>query len=273
MSTTELAKKAQACVDKQAPIPGAPLWHLGKAAKWGSKEDLAIIQDAIDYLTCKAQAQLPFSADEKEFLKELFEALWWGGIYTGRREAGRLADHYVNGGGKFFSLDAEIYSSSVIVVDAMTALKRHMADMQAAGLNISFLRSTDPGFRQSAHFRSLLIGGPPPRIPATQGYAHATGVLLVEQQNKRLKYCDHQFALDAYSSLLPDGRVSTSWRVESLYDFEPFSRADYITELDLSANMVVKLPDGLSHYMETIGVAKSFRYGATWMEAWTPDTQ
>jgi len=58
------------------------------------------------------------------------------------------------------------------------------------------------------------------------------------------------------------------WGVNSVYDFEPFEKND-ITDLPLTREFVLKLPDGLLHYLTTIGVAKAFKYRSTWNETWT----
>ena len=73
-------------------ITSAPLWHMGMVAKFGSASSFKLLQDTIDYLTCKARAGEAFSEDEKEFLVELYESFWWGGKYKGYHEA---IDHYI----------------------------------------------------------------------------------------------------------------------------------------------------------------------------------
>ena len=81
------------------------------------------MQDAINYLACKAEAKMSFSDDEKEFMIELYEALWWGGNYHGYREAAKLARFYVHGDGSYQAISSELYKSSVIVHDVMIAMK------------------------------------------------------------------------------------------------------------------------------------------------------
>jgi len=56
---------------------------MGKVAVFESKESFDLLQNTIDYLTCKGKLGKKFSNDEKEFMKELFEAMWWGGKYRG----------------------------------------------------------------------------------------------------------------------------------------------------------------------------------------------
>ncbi|MBZ5624164.1 MAG: hypothetical protein LAQ69_36520 [Acidobacteriia bacterium] len=128
------AAKAKACLAKSAPIPGWTLYHMGAAAL-GSKSDLDLLQLAIDYLTCKAQAKMTFTADDKDFLVHIFEDLWWGGEFKRYTEAAALADHYVKGKGAPLQIDADVYSSSVIVKDTSAAIKgyiRHLIDKRSS---------------------------------------------------------------------------------------------------------------------------------------------
>jgi len=129
-----LKKKAQACLDKKANMPMSPLFNMANVAKRNATGDLKYLQDAIDYLTCKAKAKLNFDEDDKEFLKELYEAFWWGGQYEGYAEAAQLANYYVNGEGNSkdnpLRLDAELYKTAKIVIAAMTAMKLFIADQK-----------------------------------------------------------------------------------------------------------------------------------------------
>lgn len=267
MTIQRLAAKAELCA-AQADVPSAPLWHIARAAATRSKSNFQIVQDAIDFLTCKARNAQLFDDDEKEFMKELYEALWWGGRYKGFKEAAQLANHYVNGGGKPLRADAAVYSSSVIVTDTMIALKRFVRELAAAGKRIDSLKSSDVDFRRSTHFRAVsrfAVGG---RNWRTQGYLEAHGTLLAEQNNLRLKNTDNRFYLQMRNALGANGDFLTSWRVDSYYDFEPFDKADYETHIPLGPDMILKRPDGLSHYISTIGVATEFKYWAEWQESW-----
>ena len=62
---TELLDSANECLEDRVKIPSAPLWHLGKVGVFGSQESHKLIQNTVDYLTCKAQLSLPFSDSEK----------------------------------------------------------------------------------------------------------------------------------------------------------------------------------------------------------------
>jgi hypothetical protein len=62
--------------------------------------------------------------------------------------------------------------------------------------------------------------------------------------------------------------VFTRWRVDDEYVFEPFERADFTTNIPLSTSQVLKLPDGLSHYMCVLKIASEFDYWAEWTETW-----
>jgi hypothetical protein len=101
----------------------------------------------------------------------------------------------------------------------------------------------------------------------TEGKMKSSGVLEAAQNNQRLHKTDGHFYLQAISKALPNKRMATIWRVESLYDFEPFEKHDYYTLIPLGSHNL-KLPDGLSEYMTKIGVAKAFWYKAEWAEVW-----
>jgi hypothetical protein len=76
-------------VNKAVPIPGAPLIHFG-LAKVGFQSSLDALQQAVDYLACKAKCKMLFSEEEKTFLTEVFESFGIGGRLTGRGEAAAL---------------------------------------------------------------------------------------------------------------------------------------------------------------------------------------
>lgn len=82
-----------------------------------------MLQNTIDYLACKGKVSMTFTSDEKNFMKELFEAMWWGGIYLGYREAAKMAHHYVNGKGNSIQIESDIYKTSVIVMDVASKMK------------------------------------------------------------------------------------------------------------------------------------------------------
>ncbi len=263
MSVDYLTDKSQICLSQRVNIPGAPLWHMGMAAKFDKSESIQLLQNTIDYLTCKGSAGLDFTDDEKEFMKELFEAMWWGGKYLGYKEAATLANHYVNGGGHSIKLPSDMYSSSIIVKDVCLGIKTFIKELYDKKKPYQIIRSNDAAFLTSKFASSLLRGR---RNANTLGYLLPEGALLTEQKNKRLKNADHRFILQA-STIKSAQKFITTWRVDSVYDFEPFSKGD-ITHLELAPNLTLKLPDGLSQYLTKIEVAKSFKHYSEWVENW-----
>lgn len=196
---------------------------------------------------------------------ELFEAFWWGGQLHRYPEAAALANHYVHGKGKSLRIDSAPYQNSVIVKDTVSGIKAFVCDQLTAKRSVALLRSTDHAFAHSPQGRALSkYGG---RNVDTQGYL-VDGVLLAEQFNSRLKNTDNRFVLTAYSSALGQGKMITRWRVESKYDFEPLASASYYTNIPLAAGLVLRLPDGLSHYMTVLGIAAEFAYWAEWNDFW-----
>lgn len=263
MGIDQVAAAGNACIEDRENIPGAPLWHMGKVRLFGSQESFELIQNTVDYLTCKGQSGRPFTANEKEFMKELFEALWWGGTARGFHEAARLADHYVNGEGQAIKISSAVYEGSVIVKDTMTALKKYVRDQVDQKLSYTPIKSGDAGFVQSVHAKALQHG----RNTQSQGRLLPNGCLLAEQANQRLKNTDNRFFLNVSTVQNENGLFFSTWKVESLYDFEPFS-VGYVTHIPLAEGFVLKLADGLSHHLTKIGVAYDFAYSATWTEWW-----
>lgn len=268
MSKNKLVQRCNQILVQREDIPGAPLWHMGKVAVLDSKESFDLLQNSIDYLSCKARYRKPFTSDEKEFMKEIFEALWWGGQYKGYREAARLANHYVNGKGKTIKIDEDVYRNSVIVTDTREALKRYIKFLSEKKKAFVFIKSSDPQFLASPYASVLNVHK---RNIFNQGYLLKDGSLLVEQSNQRLKNADHRFMIEVHTTISKPKSKSvffSKWTINSVYDFESFSSKDYVTDIPLSGNSVLKLPDGLSQYLTTIGVAKDFIYYSEWIETW-----
>lgn len=259
----KLIEKGNICLEDREDIPGAPLWHMGKVAVFESKKSFDFLQNTIDYLSCKGKLSKSFTDNEKEFMKELFEALWWGGKYHGFDEAAKLANHYVNGNGELLRINSEVYTKSIIVSDTITALKGFIIYQSSRNKPIVRLKTSDLNFLRSAHAKPLRQGA---RSASRQGSILRNGALLVEQSNVRLKNADHRFYLIVNTTKSGNDFFSR-WKVESVYDFEPFEK-NYITDIPLAEGFVLKLPDGLSHYLTKLGVAKDFKYTSEWQEIW-----
>ncbi|MET1256646.1 hypothetical protein [Aliikangiella maris] len=259
----DLIEYGNKCLEERDNIPSAPLWHMGKVAKFESKESFDLLQNTVDYLVCKAKLRMPFTDNEKEFMKELFEALWWGGKYHGFYEAATLANHYVNGNGNPVSLNATLYKNSIIVKDTANAMRKYMLQLKSSGKNFTFIKSSDPGFLHSEFPKKLKRGK---RNSIKYGHILHDGALLAEQVNLRLKNADNRFHLTVRTTKAGNSYCSV-WQVKSVYDFEPFAKND-ITDIPLSGKYTIKLPDGLSRYLAEIKVAKVFNYGAIWSERW-----
>ncbi len=288
MGKTKQLKEKAAKVIAKVSMPMSPLWHMGQVgtsaklnalgAKVGispgtlvtGDDNLKVLQDAIDYLTAKAKTKGKFDEDEKEFLVEIYEALWWGGKFKSYPEAAALANAYVNGDGADLKIDAAVYSSSAIVQAVQLVMKRQIAASlkTSKGAGALSLRSTDSRLLKRGDYLALFRGKG--RKADGDGYLIDDGVLLAEQENKRLKNADNRVVLQSVSQHAPKDAISTTWRVDSYYDFEPFHRAAHVTHIPLAPGATLLLPDGLSHYMVEAGVATEFKYYAAWPETWNP---
>jgi len=188
----KLKSSAEACLSKKTDIPMSPLYNMAKVAKLESSEDLKYIQDAINYLTCKAMSKLTFTNDEKEFLKEIYEAFWWGGQYSGYKEAARLANNYVNGSGNTqanpFVLNPEVYRTSKIVIATMHAMKQFILDQKKINKPFSHIQCDSAQFRSKPYAKILT------RMNyRTEGKMKSNGVLEAAQENQRLHKTDGHF--------------------------------------------------------------------------------
>jgi hypothetical protein len=272
MSSIEtLNKKAKICLAKKSDIPMSPLFNMANAAKRNTTADLKYLQDALDFLTCKAKSKMKFTSDEKEFLKEIYEAFWWGGRYKGLNEAAQLANHYVNGEGNSianpYKIDATIYKTSKIVIATMNAMKIYISAADFGKTKFLRVKCDNVDFRSKVYSKPLLKMN-----YQTEGKMKSNGVLEAAQNNQRLHKADGHFYLESISRLTSNNIIQTTWRVDSLYDFEPFEKHDYYTEIPLGKSKLI-LSDGLSEYMTRIGVANSFWYRAEWSETWNIITQ
>ena len=100
--------------------------------------------------------------------------------------------------------------------------------------------------------------------------------MLAEQANKRLHYANNRFILDS-TTTLPAGSsrmLITVWRVEDEYVFASFEeqkkkgRHD-VTVIPMPGGRQLRLPDGLSHDLTTLGLAMEFSHYADWREQWS----
>ncbi|WP_299817024.1 hypothetical protein [uncultured Roseibium sp.] len=284
-------------------IPSYPIANMGNIHLRGDKSSAALLQSAIDHLTTKAKTSQPFTEDDKEFMKSLFESFWYGGTFKGYYEAAILANHYVNGAGARLFINPDCYIDSVIVRDTMTAMVNYLKTQNYTSSNHLELKSSNPQFLNSPSANGLKRQH---RKLNSQGHVLPGGALLSEQDNLRLKNADHRFFLkvtarkgsisqsfyDACTSVkntwnnglqgnihsalgIGDAQNSVEnlknldddyalyWSVESLYDFEPFPKS-YFTNLPISTGVTLKLPDGLSHHLTKVGVASDFYYYSEW---------
>jgi hypothetical protein len=247
------------------------MWNMGTAAL-GLKTDFDALQSAIDYLTCKARARMTFTSEEKDFLTSVYESFFVGGMAKGYPEAANLAAHYINGKGKPLAVNPGVYQKSVIVSAACQAIKNYIRRLFGVQGFIPPVVSThDRSFLNSAESRTLLASGG--RSAQTHGYlknhGKDRGYLLAEQMNERLQKANNRFVLAAHSFKLDAKLIRTRWSVDDRYEFEPFEKAGFVTNIELSSSCILKLPDGLSHYMTVLGIADAFDYSSEWSENWS----
>ena len=258
-------------------IPSSPLFSLGWSAL-GSDKAFSRLQGTINDLNSKALAKKAFSSEEETFLVELFKSYAIGGRLLNMPEAADLAEHYVSGNGSALQISATPYKKSAVVQDATDALQKYIQSQAKKGRPFGTISTASKGFRNSEYFKPLMkVNGS--RDDATQGYVKSSGTVFAEQNNHRLQKADNRFLISAKTKQLKDGRFKTTYRVDNVYDFEPYSKGSKYTDLPLrlpsklswinSDVKTLRLTDGLSEYMDTgLGIAKPFKYHAEWSKTW-----
>lgn len=246
-------------------IPSAPSILFAQAKIFGSMSAFAKLQAAISHLTKKARTRATFTEDEKEFLVELFECFSLGGRAVGYSEAAQLSRHYVHGNGKSLRINPDIYVESVIVRDVQAVMKAQIATELKKQNGAVALSSADARLTKLPEFRALSSRT---RNQDTHGRLLSGGWLYTEQNNQRLQKANNRFQLQSVSQG-SGSLISTTWRVDDEYLFEGFDK-DFITNISIRDNMILRMPDGLSAHMTTLRIAKAFKHYAEWKEEWRP---
>lgn len=292
----DFGRKAKAWASKQAD-PVSKAWDdlTDSTVDWFEEKtdiprslksgDVAKIQHKVDSLTKKAKRGRSFTKNEKSFLTDLYGWVATGGRWKwvtsfdprdydkGLWEAGELLEHYLDGKGKPLEIDSDIYESSTVAKYAVGEIKSVIENDLRKGDSIrngGAIRSTEVLARKNWN------------DPAKKGQILRGGVLLAEQDNKRLKYANNRFVLKSKSVVTdrdnsgdkPVITVRTVWRVDDRWDYASFAeqrknRTYHVTKLPLANGRELRLPDGLSHYMTTQGIATEFDYYSEWTETWS----
>ncbi len=229
------------------------------------------LQKKINELEEKAKNKKDFNEIDRNFVIDLYKMLSTGGLVTGYPEASSLLYRYISpslmpakifnrGGQKIddpFMIDSGIYKQSKIVKYAMENMKKIIKTgyinneiNNYVDIDSSVLKITD-------------------RNIDTEGNILPDGRLLVEQNNKRLKYTDHRFKLNSHSEKLPNGKIKTTWFVLSRYEFASYPDKMY-SEFKISEDISLTIDDGLSQYLTELGIAEEFYHMGKWEEIWDP---
>lgn len=81
----------------------------------------------------------------------------------------------------------------------MQAMKAYIKNLDDRNEYFFTLRSDDPKFRRSKHFKPLMLIHNSRNLK-NQGYVESSGRIYSDQDNFRLKYADNRFYLIAQSS-------------------------------------------------------------------------
>jgi hypothetical protein len=225
-------------------------------------------------LTKKAREKQKFSESEKEFLETLFWCFSIGGYLLGpyrflsaiseKRlqlslvsesypEASVLISHYMSGSGSNLQIDSFIYENSKNVQFAIADMKQIISS--------DFLK----GKARTEYFSEKELKNRP--------YMNSKHRIIAEEGNKRLYFANNTFNLRAV--IRPSRyNIQATWVVYDRYEYLSFAeqaedKLDHVTPLQVG-DKVLKVPDGLSNYLQALELAKEFDYYSAWDEAWDP---
>lgn len=289
-------------IDKDFSLPPqvssarGTLWQMAMVAHQHNQQSLVLLQEVVNHLAEKARQEMLFTSAEKTFLVALLESPWWGGGNNGFNESklflnpngdvalaeqtisdspsvrniedlmqlslAKMIRHYLSGEGQLYALDLSVYRNSLIVKDAINALKNYIREQFAYNKPAVFLATDDMNFLKSSHAGKIEKN----RLQTnTKGFIFTDGTLLLEQKDPRLRNIANRFKITAMTH--PSGSALMSqWRIEGRYDFEPFTGNQEVMELSLTEDLRLQIPSGLCHHMASLGLACPFDYFASWSE-------
>ena len=267
--------KARWSIEKKIPIcsvPGSiaiPSGIIGGISEIKNGEEcfamhFGCCQSIFDEADKKVRSGQQLTEDELNTLIFVYILIPLGGRIYGFREAASLMDLYLTPkkAAKYtekkpYVINSEVYKTSVIVKYAEEELKKIILDEYKQGI-----------LEVGKIFNSKVLK-PTQRDSATEGNIQAPDRnIIAEQNNKRLKNADHRFYLQVKILEIKSDNMYLLWYVKSIWDYEPYEKANHVTELTVNEEMgyILRIPDGLSEYLTKVNKAKEFHYTASWKE-------
>ncbi|MBN1799689.1 MAG: hypothetical protein JW822_14025 [Spirochaetales bacterium] len=204
--------------------------------------DFSELQHRVDLLEQKAIEKQQFTHEEKEFLKDLYGSLVFGGRLLGYKEAANMLDRYLKASGAPLKIAESIYREN----------KKVQQVMQKITVCIK---------------RDIL--------QKTIKSSYTSEAIVVEhKENPRLFYFSNVFVLQAKPVKIAEDYYIVKWRVEltarfpsydeqkQRYGVYKYFRTPFNTN---SQGQIFTIDDGLSHYLCVVGLAKEFIYYAEWI--------
>ena len=190
-------------------------------------------------------------AAERQFLVDLYRTMATGGRLSGvMSQAGRMMDHYLDGTGRPYALDAEIFLSSRRVRQQMTTLRAHI---------------TRQGCESSTRHSSERF-----YMPDSQDLDSHFGLYWA--------------TLEVTSAENSDGHCALTWTAEVPWVWPTFaeltrpdgerrrevSRIPNLKSLIAGRQHALQIDNGLGGHLVALELAKPFVAQAIWQEVWTP---
>ncbi|MCX7010559.1 MAG: hypothetical protein NTY53_25500 [Kiritimatiellaeota bacterium] len=208
------------------------------------------LQARVDELDDKAINGKPFTADEKQFLNNLYRCFAKGGRLTlVLRQSSQLMDHYLSASGDKLELNPRIFVHSAPVQQQMGLLKRRIQQDRKRAVPLQGTYASTNFYMGDPDFIDSHVGLYFGRITATP-------------------------------TPMADGSIELHWRAECPWEWPSYASlfAEYgqhqaqcfplpnLSSILFGPRYCLRMDDGLGGHLALLGLAKSFLAYAEWTE-------
>src|SRR3989339_32757 len=214
------------------------------------------IQEKINETTMKISQGEALTKDDKNFIKNIYQAFVLGGMYNRFQISSQFLNNYINGTGKTVNLSAYNYTRLPIVAYAMEKMEAYLA----AEFSKNKIRPT--GIISSSDVlpkNHKLEGGWKGQGEIENGVLiPGTGTI----EGKDMYYAVHKFYLKAAYEF-KENKLAIRWSIDDRYDFE---KSDKVTNFRLpGTDRMIVLSHLLGHSLVKHGLAREFDVHAEWV--------
>ena len=273
--------------------PEGVLAAMTAVAQEQNCQQFTLLQESVLLVAEKVKNNASIERVEQDFILALFDNPWWGGEAFGFNESlpqsdvavgtsdfprvalkstddqkqlqvWKMTQHFLHGGGRLFAANLPTFKTSIVVADAIQALKSYIAERIKSHKPITKISTCDRDFIKSPFAKEI---EKPRREIDTLGYIFSDGTLMLEQKDPRQRNFENRFRIDVITTKLGE-KLSSRWCIRGHFKFESFGSSEYFISLPLTCSMQPKIPAGLGAMLVDFNKAKPFEYFIDWAETY-----